>query len=118
MTINPDWQSMLDGQDAEGQFQNGIIVDTGTFRFKVPRFRSITGISHLSIFANFTNLPVAPHGIVGQTADFDGKPRIGTGSNGEGVIEGIPEDYIVKDLFSPDFTFSRFGILEEITSAA
>jgi len=119
ITMDRSWQSMLDGLPAEGIFQNGIIVHTGAFRLLIPRFISEqSGISHLSLFATYTGFPVSPHGIVGQTADFDGKPRIGTGPNGEGAIEGLPEDYEVKDLFSPDFTFSRFAIVREQTMVA
>lgn len=115
ITMDSSWQSMLDGLPADGVFQNGIIVNTGNFKLRIPRF--ISELSHMSVFASLLNVPVSPHGIIGQTADFDGKPRIGTGPNGEGAVDGKPEDYEVKDLFSPDFVFSRFAI-EENTKAA
>lgn len=109
VTMHSNWQNLLNGLPADGIFQNGIIVNTGNFKLKIPRF--ISSLSHLSIFAELigTPMPILPHGIIGQTADFDDKPRIGTGPNGEGAIDGKPEDYEVKDLFSPDFPFSRFA---------
>lgn len=117
INMNPNWQNLLDDLPwTDGVFQNGIIVHTGTFKFRIARF--LSSLSHMTIFSRFTSLPVAPHGIIGQTADFDGKPRISTGPNGEGVIDGKPEDYEVKDLFDTEFTFSRFGQLEFIVNAA
>ena len=77
---------------------------------------------------------VAPHGLIGQTYDGDGRPRHGkrdslemlddgtptrarrgvggtvtTRANGEGAIEGTAEDYRVKEPFMTNFRFSRFG---------
>ena len=77
--------------------------------------------------------PVAPHGLIGQTYDGDGKPLHGkrdslatldsglptrarkgvggtvtTRAKGEGAIEGVLEDYRVPP-FGTAFRFSRFG---------
>ncbi len=44
---------------------------------------------------------IMPSGLLGQTADGDGKTRPSKGGhNGAGVIEGTYKDYEVKDLFS------------------
>jgi hypothetical protein len=109
MTGSVAWQGMLANlQDITGGiFQNGIVVNTGTYELRIARF--IDSMSHLTFFVKWINLPINPHGLIGQTADFDGKPRIGIGPNGEGVIEGKPEDYMVKNLFDHDFAYSRFG---------
>ena len=53
---------------------------------------------------------IFPHGVIGQTADGDGKGKIGRGKQGEGVIEGVYTDYEVSGLFADDFKFNRFGI--------
>lgn len=51
-----------------------------------------------------------PHGIIGQTADFDGQPRQATGNQGEGVIEGVYTDYEVSSLFADDFKFNKYKV--------
>ncbi len=43
-----------------------------------------------------------------QTADFNGAPRIAAGTQGEGIIEGNPLDYLVSDLWSSDFRYNKF----------
>lgn len=55
---------------------------------------------------------VQSHGLLGQTADFDGKARNGkqgAGAQGEGAIDGVYTDYEVSDLFGDNFKFNRYG---------
>jgi len=63
---------------------------------------------------------INPHGVLGQTlknleANKENEaPRIGYGPNGEGVVEGVPSDYLVKDgFFGTEFHFNRFGLKSE-----
>ncbi len=63
----------------------------------------------LNFLASILNKNVRPHGIIGQTADFDGKARESTGRQGEGVIEGIYTDYEVGSLMSDDFKYNKFA---------
>jgi len=54
-----------------------------------------------------------PHGLLGQTADMDGKPRIGkvgADAQGQGAIDGTYKDYEVANWNSDKFKFNRFGI--------
>jgi len=52
----------------------------------------------------------APHGVLGQTADRnrEWKTMESHHPQGESIIEGKMEDYIVGNLFDPHFTFSRY----------
>ena len=52
---------------------------------------------------------VMPHGLLGQTADGDGKVRHGHGEQGQGVIDGTFKNYKVSDIFANDFTFNQFN---------
>jgi len=61
---------------------------------------------------------ISPHGLLGQTADLDGKARhgkIGADAQGEGAIEGSYKDYEIMsgNVFGDDFKFNRFGISED-----
>lgn len=49
-----------------------------------------------------------PHGVIGQTADHDGVARQCHGRNGEGVVEGVYQDYEVSSLWASDFKFNRY----------
>ena len=68
---------------------------------------------------------VAPHGLIGQTFDFDGTAVDGARDNyddmvvttramGEGAIEGSANDYEISsaDAFSSAFKYSRWGLPE------
>jgi hypothetical protein len=68
---------------------------------------------------------VAPHGLIGQTFDFDGLAVDGARDNykgkvvmtramGEGALEGTAEDYQISSTnpYSPTFKFSRWNLLE------
>jgi len=53
-----------------------------------------------------------PHGVLGQTLNFVGQePRTGYGPQGEGVIEGTDDDYLIKEanLFGHNSKFNTFG---------
>jgi len=74
--------------------------------------------------SNVDSDPVAPHGLIGQHYDRDGKKVIGslddythgkvieTAVNGEGAIEGVAADYTIDraNPFSTKFKYSRFGL--------
>jgi len=98
-----------------GTFEGAcMLVNIGNYKFKVVL--SSEPVSSPDEDPYFVNLVseikgknLRPHGIVGQTADFDGKPRIPTDDQGGGIIEGTYQDYEVSSLFADDFKFNRFG---------
>jgi len=66
---------------------------------------------HLDFQASaLTAKSVNPHGVLGQTLLIrSNESRVGSGPNGEGVVEGIPSDYEVQDgIFGVDSHFNRF----------
>ena len=96
-----------------------LTVDTGeyTIDLEVKEPNNPNGPyidSHVSInkggpFSDF----VAPHGLLGQTADgIAGKKDTGNnqGKQGGTVIDGTVDDYEVSDLWSHDSKFNRFGV--------
>lgn len=65
-------------------------------------------------------LEAAPHGIVGQSFDGDGRPRVGrrdvydrpvvrTSAMAEGAIDGVADDYRVAWPFETEFRYARFA---------
>lgn len=67
--------------------------------------------AHLNIKIVRLELTEVAHGVLGSTKslkyDANNEPIMeATGKNGEGVLEGAPEDYTVSDLFAADFTFA------------
>eukprot|EP00325_Prymnesiales_sp_UTEX-LB-985_P004099 CAMPEP_0174706444 /NCGR_PEP_ID=MMETSP1094-20130205/9288_1 /TAXON_ID=156173 /ORGANISM="Chrysochromulina brevifilum, Strain UTEX LB 985" /LENGTH=356 /DNA_ID=CAMNT_0015904709 /DNA_START=90 /DNA_END=1160 /DNA_ORIENTATION=- len=88
--------------------------------------RNVFGLSHqldvqIKPLVKEDKFAVAPHGIVGQGWDGDGKaidgeldvyPHSGhftTYAMAKGAIEGTPNDYRVPTAHATDFKFSRFG---------
>lgn len=96
---------------------NQVHIETGNYKIVLIRRDpdDEVPVHHLNINIHITKLGILydgiyPHGIVGQTADLDGKPRISEDKNGLGAIDGTYTDYEVSDLFSDDFKFNRFGV--------
>ena len=89
---------------------NTLFVNAGKYHFNIARNKNCSLV--LPYFFTFDtviyNRNARPHGIVGQTADYNGAPRIVAGEQGEGIIEGNPLDYVVSDLWSNDFRYNKF----------
>lgn len=69
--------------------------------------------SHLNLGIVSLELTVMAHGVLGYTKsvqyDTEGNPIMSaTGSNGDGLLEGKADDYVVSGLFESDFTYSVF----------
>ncbi len=101
---------------------NWLDFETGAYRLGFLRADPIIELKvpHIDICYETQNLGVLydgvpPHGVVGQTADLDGKGRFGRGKQGEGAIEGVYTDYEVSDLWADDFKFNRFGTEPTVT---
>jgi len=101
-----------------GTFENAALyIDACRYQFAIVRCSEpvYANTDHdpyfLNLISEIIDKKVRPHGIIGQTADFDGKPRKPqeNGKQGEGIIEGKPVNYEVSSLFSSNFKFSRFG---------
>lgn len=92
-----------------GRFVKGWMVTTDSYKFII----AVCTDDHHGYYLNFipmiSNYDVRPHGIVGQTADFDGKARISTGKQGEGAIDGVYSDYEVSNIWADDFKYNRFN---------
>jgi hypothetical protein len=89
---------------------NTLFVNAGKYHFNIVRNKNCSVV--LPYFFNFNtviyNRNARPHGIVGQTADYNGAPRIDAGEQGEGIIDGNPLDYVVSNLWSNDFRYNKF----------
>ena len=89
---------------------NSLFVNAGKYQFNIVRNKNCSIV--LPYFFNFGAIiydrNARPHGIVGQTADFNGASRIEAGEQGEGIIDGNPLDYVASDLWSNDFRYNKF----------
>lgn len=87
-----------------------LLVNVNKYQFNITRNKncSVTLPYFFDFSAIIYNGNVRPHGIVGQTADFNGAPRIDAGLHGEGIIEGKLRDYIVSGLWNNDFRYNKF----------
>eukprot|EP00325_Prymnesiales_sp_UTEX-LB-985_P028484 CAMPEP_0174715862 /NCGR_PEP_ID=MMETSP1094-20130205/22652_1 /TAXON_ID=156173 /ORGANISM="Chrysochromulina brevifilum, Strain UTEX LB 985" /LENGTH=591 /DNA_ID=CAMNT_0015915525 /DNA_START=24 /DNA_END=1799 /DNA_ORIENTATION=+ len=101
-----------------------IVVTPNKFQ-KLSWTRNVVGLTHqldVQIKARIAEeeFKVAPHGIIGQGWDGDGKaidgeldeyPETGeftTYAMARGAIEGMPNDYRLASKYATDFKFSRF----------
>ncbi|MFY4731152.1 hypothetical protein [Nitrospira sp. BLG_2] len=87
-----------------------LFVNAGKYHFNIVRNKNCSVVLpyYFGFDAVIYNGNARPHGIVGQTADFNGASRIPAGNQGEGIIEGNPLDYMVSDLWSNDFRYNKF----------
>lgn len=80
-----------------------LTITTSEYNIKIKPNRIEIKTGQLGVFQD----GVMPHGLFGQTIDLEGRPRNGTGIQGEGAIEGTYRDYEVQDLFSNNFRYNR-----------
>lgn len=89
---------------------NSLFINAGQYHFNIVRNKNCSIV--LPYFFKFDaviyNRNARPHGIVGQTADYNGASRIDSGEQGEGIIDGNPLDYMVSDLWNNDFRYNKF----------
>jgi hypothetical protein len=89
---------------------NSLLINAVKYCFNIVRNKNCSVM--LPYFFKFDaiiyNGNVRPHGIVGQTADFNGAPRISNGNQGQGIIEGNQLDYVVNDIWSNNFRYNKF----------
>jgi hypothetical protein len=91
-----------------GNFIKGYLIITENYRFIVAVCTDGAHGYFLNFLGELRSEEVRPHGIVGQTADFDGKARISTDKQGVGAIDGVYTDYEVSDLWADDFKFNLY----------
>jgi hypothetical protein len=91
-------------------FVSCLFVNTGKYNFFITRYKNPDLLSPylLDLGLTIRDRNVRPHGIIGQTADFSGKPKISIGEQGQGVIAGNPLDYEVSDLWTNNFKYNKF----------
>ena len=90
-------------------------------RIRGPRFRLDLSFTSKVLENDFA---VYPHGIVGQSFDGDDKPRVGrldvypprniqgeftTYAMAEGAIDGVPEEYVMRQKYDTFFKYARFA---------
>lgn len=84
-----------------GEFIKGYVINMQPYRFIVTRSTDHVNPPYLNLITKLDGeLTAMPHGIVGQTADMDGKPKE--------KLDGEDKDYEVSDLWGTDFTFNKF----------
>jgi hypothetical protein len=98
--------------DGFGDFTRAYEVSTPEYRIIFVAATDNYNGYYLNFLAEIKNPELRPHGVVGQTADGDGKPReaIPHTYQGEGVIEGDYPDYEVSGLFENDFKYNKFMV--------
>lgn len=114
-----------------------LSIDVSTLSIKTPNWLFL--VTGMPVYASYhgptrrldftiefdgKELEIRPHGLIGQSYDGSMIPRFGktdkypirhanttfvTQAMAEGAIDGTPNDYILKDAESTEFTFSRFG---------
>jgi hypothetical protein len=84
-----------------GVFLNAQIIRFLPYHFIITQSTDGVNAPYLNIIARLDGTAEnRPHGIIGQTADFDGKPKA--------HWDGEDCDYKVSDLWASDFKFNKF----------
>lgn len=104
--------------------QDRVSIDLPRYFFKLRFSSSSHSSCHINMRANYRAAIRAdssllqrpgsktPHGVLGQTADSNREfPSFGTGPQGEGMVEGSWQDYLIANdnLFGTQFTFTRWA---------
>jgi hypothetical protein len=82
-----------------GTFLEAFSVETDSYVVYIVRATDHVNPLYVNVIIELKDELRRPHGIIGQTADFDGLPR---------VMEGSDDDYEVSSLRSSDFAFNKF----------
>lgn len=89
-------------KEGYGRVMKACVVEFWPFTFVVVQATDDVNSPYLNFLARIDQvIKSRPHGIVGQTADFDGKPKE--------RLDGAECDYEVSDLWSNDFVFNKFN---------
>jgi hypothetical protein len=84
-----------------GVFLKAQIIRFWPYHFIITKSTDGVNKPYLNIIAKLDgDSATRPHGIIGQTADYDGKPKA--------HWDGEDADYKVADLWSDDFKFNKF----------
>lgn len=91
-------------------FISCLFVNVGKYHFYITKNKKSNLLSPyiLDLSLTIRDKNVRPHGIIGQTADFNNKPRMSSGEQGQGIIEGNAVDYEVSDLWTSNFKYNKF----------
>lgn len=106
----------LESSDGFGVFLMGFVVRIRDYEFFIT-VSADHDVGSCPVFLNFFGVIKAQsldaHGVVGQTAMYEGEPRVSKGLNGEGIVEGHYSDYEVSDLWADDFKYNKWGSLKK-----
>jgi hypothetical protein len=84
-----------------GELMKANIIRFWPYNFIITRSTDRVNAPYLNIIVRLDGNTInRPHGVIGQTADFDGKPKE--------KIDGEEADYKVSDLWASDFKFNKF----------
>lgn len=84
-----------------GEAMSAYVVRFWPYNFIITRSTDHVNAPYLNLIVRLDGTSESrPHGIVGQTADYDGKPKE--------KIDGEESDYKVSDLWANDFKFNKF----------
>ncbi|WP_020560095.1 hypothetical protein [Thiofilum flexile] len=127
ISFNKAGKLMINGQEQkDGTYLDGMVEKKGkTVKVKAGEYdlTLMTKGNYMDVAFASKNVAadgVMPHGLWGQTADGDGKKRVGKGNDGTGAIERLDGSmaqkgdktyqlYEVKDIFDTGFAnFNRF----------
>lgn len=90
-----------------GDFINGVLVNFINCEFFITFSTDNVNPIYLNLITHIVG-NIDAHGVIGQTAMYKGEPRVSTGRDGEGIVEGTCKDYEVSELFADDFKFNKF----------
>ncbi len=80
---------------------NAYVIRLWPYNFIITRSTDRVNAPYLNLIVRLDGTAATrPHGVVGQTADYDGKPKE--------KIDGEESDYKVSDLWASDFKFNKF----------
>ena len=84
-----------------GEAMNAYVIRFWPYNFIITRSTDRVNAPYLNLIVRLDGTAATrPHGVVGQTADYDGKPKE--------KIDGEESDYKVSDLWASDFKFNKF----------
>jgi hypothetical protein len=105
--------------------QDRVSIDLPRYYLKLRFSSSGHSSCHINMRANYRTIvptphgkhsvgasSMPPHGVLGQTADPSRNfPAFGVGPQGEGIVEGRWQDYLIEgdDLFGTQFSFTRWA---------
>lgn len=113
----PEKYEKVKDHEGFGTFIKGVMIRIFNYEIFVTFSTDHVNPVYLNLMMDIKSDALDAHGVVGQTAMYKGEPRVSTGKDGAGIVEGACKDYEVSDLFADDFKFNKWTPIEEKLSA-